>query len=246
VVTKTSDARSIVTLLQRLDQQIVADRLLAPQNDNASQTLATIAGLLPRAPSVDLQLVINLPSHLAKRAQEEEVSGHEAEATRFRSLAGILSGGLQDQPSGETLPQSQEQVRDAPDSPSGRSAPERQASIRQLDPAAANALSTTATATATTVPDIPRLSGWSSSPTNDRSRLDPFVASSRLPTVFVRPPAPHKMVAPAPAPRPAVAPTPRVPVKATLMDPRCRSIAQKFEIGETPSEAEQGYLRKGC
>jgi hypothetical protein len=30
------------------------------------------------------------------------------------------------------------------------------------------------------------------------------------------------------------------------VDPQCRAIALKFEIGEEPSDAERSYLQHGC
>jgi len=84
-------ARPIVALLQRLDQQIVEDRLVEPQDDNVAHTLETLIGLLERAPIEDVQLVIDLPSHLARRADQAAGSGRDAEAKRFLSLAAMVS-----------------------------------------------------------------------------------------------------------------------------------------------------------
>jgi hypothetical protein len=51
----------------------------------------------------------------------------------------------------------------------------------------------------------------------------------------------------APAPRVALPPRTKVATAPTsIVDPQCRAIALKFQIGEEPSDAERSYLRHGC
>jgi len=252
--------RPMIALLQRLDRQIAEDHLAIPQNDNASQTLETIIGMLERAPAEDVQLLIDLPSHFAKRADEAAESGRDAEAKRFLLLAEVLSGTAPADAAAGTVPQSPQTPASgnnplAVAEPSQAvSAPAREAATRAhgertgvSQPSGANPVSNSATGDppeiAATLPDTQGVLGRYSS-SKDR-RPDPLVASSQLPTVFVTLPALRKVVA-IPQPRGMAPPTRRVPVKGTVMDSRCRDIAQEFAIGEVPTEAERGYLRKGC
>ncbi len=246
------EARPIVALLQRLDRQIADDRLVEPQDDNVAQTLQTLIGLLERASIEDLQLVRDLPSHLARRADQAASSGRDAEAKRFLSLAAIVSRS----PPGDAAERALTQIphilapdkdpvvraepapaQDAASPPQYPSAEGVQSSALKADEL--SAMSEPAAGVAAPR-DMPDTSGMHFS----KSTPSPLLQPLQLPTVFVTPPALREVIA---IPPPVVVPpTPRAPGRATAVSSRCRSIAQKFAIGEAPSEAERDYLREGC
>jgi hypothetical protein len=256
----SQDARPIVHLLQRLDREVVEDHLVEPHDDNVSQTLETIIGLLKQAPAEDLQLMIDLPSHLARRGDQAAGSGRGAEAQRFWSLAAIVSRSSPGDAAGRTLTQIPQipapgkdpaalaepspipvPAQDAASLPQGKSAAASQPLAPTLDASSAMKEPSATDAALAALPDILNTSGRASS----EFVHGLLAAPSQLPTVFVTPPLPRKVLA-VPQPRVIVPPTTRTPVRGTAESSRCRIIAQKFEIGEVPSEAERGYLREGC
>jgi hypothetical protein len=257
---ETQRARPIIALLQRLDRQIAEDHLVEPQNDNVSQTLGTITGLLEQAPAEDLQLVIDLPSHLAQRADQAAGSGRDAEARRFLLLAAIVSRSSPDDADGRTPTQIPQiltpgkdpvalaepspvlsPAQDAASLPLGESADVSQPSAPNVDDSSSMKEPPATGAALAALSDILDAPDQHSS----KSTRGLLVAPSQLPTVFVTAPALHEVIA-IQRPRVMVPPTTRAPVRVTTVNSRCRSIAQKFAIGEVPSEAERDYLREGC
>jgi hypothetical protein len=187
-------ARPIVALLQRLDRQIVEDRLVEPQDDNVAHALETLIGLLERAPIEDVQLVIDLPSHLARRADQAPGPGRDAEAKRFLSLAAIVSRSPPGDAAGHTLLQIPQilgpdkdpvalaepapvaaPAQDAKGLPQDQSAEVSQPSAPNVDdPSAMSEPSATGAA----LPDIADTSSLHFS----KSTRSPLVQPSRLPT----------------------------------------------------------------
>ncbi len=85
-------------LLDRLEREIAEDHLIAPQDDNADETIQAIVALLPSTPTAEIKMVLDMPRRLERRAHEAEAVGHHDEARRFA----VLSHSLSDTPQTKT------------------------------------------------------------------------------------------------------------------------------------------------
>jgi hypothetical protein len=81
---------SLAAFLAKLDEQAEEERPATTENDLVAETIEDMLTLLPYAPPSDLEIVLALPAHFAKRAREAEAAGRHGEATRFAALGGLF------------------------------------------------------------------------------------------------------------------------------------------------------------
>jgi hypothetical protein len=260
----------VVSLVALLDKEIATEPPGNAQDEKVGETVADILTMLRDAPPSDTRLMQAMPVHFANRARQAEAGGRHDEANRFAMLAGLL----EDFFNGPTLQHATtQQTPQQPKAERSTVVASANLSIAATPDQPSAELAGRAPSTAKVAP--PRTMEEPSNPAKNRpaesdGRKPPQTPELRLALrdmpsgADARPPLGEILISPervvslravakmATAP---AAPPPRVAVPASTrgakstanaVDPRCRAIVLKFEIGEEPSDAERTYLRHGC